>query len=121
MNWPVRISGLECDRPLRFGWFSDSQHRLDKTGPVCSVFPISVCDLIPAVINCTPPMTTKPMTTMQPRIVILAVLALCLSMFNVPFITTYAQGTAFTYQGRLQNNGTPANGAYDFRFKLAAD
>ncbi len=30
-----------------------------------------------------------------------------------------AQGTAFTYQGQLSNNGLPANGMYDFSFKLA--
>ena len=35
--------------------------------------------------------------------------------------STHAQGTAFTYQGRLNNNGSPANGSYDFRFKLYAD
>jgi hypothetical protein len=29
-----------------------------------------------------------------------------------------AQGTAFTYQGRLNTNGTPANGFYDFVFAL---
>ena len=29
-----------------------------------------------------------------------------------------AQGTAFTYQGRLNNNGSPANGPYDFVFQL---
>jgi hypothetical protein len=33
----------------------------------------------------------------------------------------YAQGTAFTYQGRLNNGGSPATGLYDFRFRLAAD
>ena len=27
-------------------------------------------------------------------------------------------GTAFTYQGRLTDGGSPANGEYDFRFKL---
>ena len=31
------------------------------------------------------------------------------------------QGTAFTYQGRLNDGGTPANGSYDFRFRLASD
>jgi hypothetical protein len=30
----------------------------------------------------------------------------------------YAQGTAFTYQGRLNANGAPANGVYDFRFTV---
>ncbi len=29
-----------------------------------------------------------------------------------------AQGTAFTYQGQLQNNATPANGSYDLTFAL---
>jgi len=32
-----------------------------------------------------------------------------------------AQGTAFTYQGRLDTGSAPANGNYDFRFRLAAD
>src|ERR1035438_10211376 len=29
-----------------------------------------------------------------------------------------AQGTAFTYQGQLQDNGTPASGTYDLTFSL---
>jgi len=32
--------------------------------------------------------------------------------------TAFAQGTAFTYQGLLENNGVPANGTYDFSFTL---
>ena len=32
-----------------------------------------------------------------------------------------AQGTAFTYQGRLTDSGGLANGIYDFRFRLATD
>ncbi|HEU0040274.1 MAG TPA: hypothetical protein VFR76_13480, partial [Verrucomicrobiae bacterium] len=32
-----------------------------------------------------------------------------------------AQGTAFTYQGRLTDNGSPASGSYDFRVRLASD
>jgi len=35
--------------------------------------------------------------------------------------TASAQGTAFTYQGRLNANGGSANGTYDFQFQLAAD
>jgi hypothetical protein len=31
-----------------------------------------------------------------------------------------AQGTAFSYQGQLQNNGSPANGFYDFQFSLSS-
>src|SRR5215510_11971415 len=30
----------------------------------------------------------------------------------------YAQGTAFTYQGRLNSGGTPANGTYDLVFTI---
>src|ERR1051325_8987405 len=29
-----------------------------------------------------------------------------------------AQGTAFTYQGQLRDNGAPANGIYDLRFTI---
>src|ERR1039458_7465706 len=29
-----------------------------------------------------------------------------------------AQGTAFTYQGRLNSSGSPANGSYDLAFTL---
>ena len=32
-----------------------------------------------------------------------------------------ALGTGFTYQGRLTDNGSPANGVYDFRFILYDD
>jgi hypothetical protein len=31
----------------------------------------------------------------------------------------FAQGNAFTYQGRLQSNGIPLNGLYDFQFSLS--
>ena len=30
----------------------------------------------------------------------------------------HAQGTAFTYQGRLNNGGSPASGSYDLKFSL---
>jgi hypothetical protein len=33
-------------------------------------------------------------------------------------ISAHAQGTAFTYQGQLQNNGSPANGIYNLTFTL---
>jgi len=33
-------------------------------------------------------------------------------------VAVHAQGTAFTYQGKLADSGTPANGNYDFEFKL---
>ncbi len=39
-------------------------------------------------------------------------------MFMGQLSSLPAQGTAFTYQGRLNNNGSPANGSYDFIFTL---
>jgi hypothetical protein len=35
-------------------------------------------------------------------------------------VSGLAQGTAFTYQGRLTENGALANGAYDFQFNIFA-
>jgi hypothetical protein len=37
------------------------------------------------------------------------------------FNSALAQGTVFTYQGRLNDNGGSANGTYDLRFRLSAD
>jgi hypothetical protein len=39
---------------------------------------------------------------------------------NHPFSTAQAQGTAFTYQGRLNTGGAAANGSYDLQFTLYA-
>jgi hypothetical protein len=49
-------------------------------------------------------------------IVVLAVLTLY--TFHSALSTARAQGTAFTYQGHLQNNDTAANGFFDFEFTL---
>ena len=50
----------------------------------------------------------------------LAVL-IVLTALEIQTPTAVAQGTAFTYQGRLTDGANPANGPYDFRFRLAAD
>lgn len=47
-----------------------------------------------------------------------ALALLAFSMLNSPLSTAHAQGTAFTYQGQLQNNGSPANGSYDLTLAL---
>jgi hypothetical protein len=39
-----------------------------------------------------------------------------MSLFMGGANPAFAQGTAFTYQGRLDNNNTPANGTYDLSF-----
>src|SRR4051794_2679733 len=41
-----------------------------------------------------------------------------LFMLNPGLAPLLAQGTAFTYQGRLNNNGAPANGSYDLQFAI---
>jgi hypothetical protein len=41
-----------------------------------------------------------------------------LAAFNSPLSTAFAQGTAFTYQGRLYDGTNPANGNYDLRFQV---
>ncbi len=37
---------------------------------------------------------------------------------TTPQTATDAAGTAFTYQGRLMESGSPADGTYDFHFAL---
>jgi trimeric autotransporter adhesin len=61
---------------------------------------------------------TSKETTMKKRIQsILVTLALLLASRR----QAAAQGTAFTYQGRLTDSGNPAQGNYDFRFKCFVD
>jgi hypothetical protein len=43
---------------------------------------------------------------------------LAFAALNSQLSTTHAQGTAFAYQGRLNNNGAPANGSYNLTFTL---
>ena len=45
----------------------------------------------------------------------LTVLAFSIISLQLP---VSAQGTAFSYQGRLDDNGSPANGTYDLRFAI---
>ncbi len=42
----------------------------------------------------------------------------CLSTLNIQLSTALAQGTAFTYQGRLNDGAAPATGIYDIRFTI---
>ena len=48
----------------------------------------------------------------------LAASALLLSTLIYQPSTSFAQGTGFTYQGRLNTNGAPATGSYDLQFSL---
>src|SRR5580765_7876232 len=56
-------------------------------------------------------MNTKPTL----RLLALATLVIAI---NFPLSNTLAQGTAFTYQGRLNNGANPASGSFDLTFAL---
>jgi hypothetical protein len=43
---------------------------------------------------------------------------IALMLFIVSVNVTFAQTTAFTYQGKLSDGASPANGSYDIQFKL---
>ncbi len=45
-------------------------------------------------------------------------LALVLLFLAFNSSSSFAQGTSFTYQGKLSDSGTPVNGNYDLQFKL---
>ena len=47
-----------------------------------------------------------------------ALALLALPTLNPHLSTCFAQGTAFTYQGQLQNNDSPASGTYNLAFSL---
>ena len=49
---------------------------------------------------------------------LIALALLALSTLHSPLSTAHAQGTAFTYQGRLNDGAGPANGSYDLAFSL---
>ncbi len=73
---------------------------------------------------------------MRTRVIVLSALVLALGLLTFAATRSLAQGpeggatpqgeaaiqaavgTAFTYQGRLTDGGNPANGTYDFQFKL---
>ena len=55
---------------------------------------------------------------MKNQIKPLLIVLTLLSTLNSQFSTAFAQGTAFTYQGRLNNGGSPASGTYNLTFTL---
>src|SRR5208337_1019342 len=49
---------------------------------------------------------------------LMALVLLALTTLNSQLSTACAQGTAFTFQGRLNDGANPANGIYDLRFAI---
>ena len=50
--------------------------------------------------------------------VVAKLLCLAAVTFNLHLESAHAQGTAFTYQGHLNDDGSPANGGYDLQFAI---
>lgn len=53
------------------------------------------------------------------NLTVMAWLILC-ALYKSQIPSAFAQGTAFTYQGHLDDNGAPAQGCYDLQFALYA-
>jgi hypothetical protein len=62
----------------------------------------------------------NPESIMKPKFhhLFIALALLAFLTLNHQLSTAFAQGTAFTYQGQLQNNGSPASGIYNLTFSL---
>jgi trimeric autotransporter adhesin len=55
---------------------------------------------------------------MKRKLTLTPLALLALSILNPPLSSCLAQGTAFTYQGRLNDGASPAGGIYDLRFAI---
>jgi len=66
----------------------------------------------------TSPKTKGKIMNSKPALRTLALAALLLAAGHSQLSTAHAQGTAFTYQGQLQNGTNVANGSYSFAFSL---
>ncbi len=75
---------------------------------------LSGTDVFPTSLT----MKTHPFPASPHRLVLLTLLFL--STINQP-LSAFAQGTAFSYQGRLTDGANTASGSYDFRFTVFGD
>jgi hypothetical protein len=64
----------------------------------------------------SPPKQKKSIMKTTPKLLITALTLV--SAFSLQPSTLHAQGTAFSYQGRLNDGGSPATGIYDLRFTI---
>ena len=77
-----------------------------------------ILDLISLALGTNSTLIT-PNYCMKSKILLLSVVTI--GGLLTPVTSLFAQGTAFTYQGRLNDNGQPANGSYDLTFALFGD
>src|SRR5437660_6260717 len=107
---PIRVAVVEDDRATREGL---GMRVAGSAGvsPACSEEELCVPKK-----NCHLKDESRG-TIMNPKIATRRV-ALLLMLFALCTITALAQTTSFTYQGRLTDGGTAANGNYDLQFTL---
>ena len=55
---------------------------------------------------------------MKNKLAVVALASLACTIFNAAESTACAQGTAFTYQGKLNDGANVANGVYDLQFAI---
>ena len=80
-----------------------------------------MCKTLPGKNNRRLREATQPDKTIMKiklRRLLLTLTLLALSTLNSQLSTAFAQGTAFTYQGRLNSGTNPANGIYDLKLLL---
>jgi hypothetical protein len=61
---------------------------------------------------------SKKENVMKPKTIVLTVVILAVALCMASIAWSAPMGTAFTYQGRLTDANSPAEGLYDFKFKL---
>jgi hypothetical protein len=59
-----------------------------------------------------------PFSTHQVLRCFLTITLLIAPILLIPSVAAFGQGTTFSFQGKLNDGGNPANGTYDFEFKL---
>ncbi|MDB6026434.1 MAG: hypothetical protein JWM68_2657, partial [Verrucomicrobiales bacterium] len=71
---------------------------------------------LPGLLNERHSIPMIPLRSLRHSLSCATLIALFLNLATAP--TVSAQGTAFNYQGRLNDNGTPANGSFDLQFTI---
>ena len=93
------------------------QHRVAQSHRVCGGQRDALTGFaVPLFTHSPVPLLTHspvPLSNHSPIPLFISVLLVLILVGSVQ-----AQTTAFTYQGKLNNSGTPANGQYDFQFKV---
>src|SRR5580704_8087881 len=98
-------------RRLGVGWLSPPVYSCEGLSPRNPVsFPVRLSFHLPTMKSRKPQL-------MKTKLGFAAVVLLFATL-GLPLSTAFATGTAFTYQGQLQNNGSPASGTYNLTFTL---